>query len=134
MIIKNSNHKINKKRLAKIIGVSVASIILLVCIILIAVNWQNIREMMGNNDILSGTMIASLGVNFLSVCNILFGIILKSIQARIEKQKTLTVNRINKIIIKLHNLSNVSHLSSENKLKEIKKEIEKYVSDINSKK
>lgn len=134
MIIKNNNHKINKKRLAKIIGVSVASIILLVCIILIAVNWQSIREMMGNNDILSGTMIASLGVNFLSVCNILFGIILKSIQARIEKQKTLTVNRINRIIIKLHNLSNVSHLSSENKLKEIKKEIEKYVSDINSKK
>lgn len=135
MTIKAQQHQqVNKKRIFKIIGVLVASIILLICIVLICVNWDAIRSMMGNNDILSGTMIASLGVNFLSVCNILFGIILKSIQARVEKRKNEATHKINNLMIKLHKLSNTTTISYENRMKVIIKEIEKYVSDINSKK
>lgn len=133
MIIKQHN-QINLRKLIKIIGISLISIILLVCIILIIVYWSDLSNMMNGNQILSGTMIASLGVNFLSVCNILFGIILKSIQAKIEQKKNKAVADIHRVMLSIYKISHNTTITNENRIKKVNQIVDEYVSNLNTKK
>lgn len=134
MIIKAQKKQINWKKWTKIIGISLISIILFVCIILVIVYWNELVAMMNGNQVLSGTMIASLGVNFLSVCNILFGIILKSFQARTERKKNKAVANIQRVIVSIYKISHNTTITNENRIKKINEMVDDYVSDINTKK
>lgn len=120
-------------KVIKIVVVSLITIIIFSLIIVVIAEWEKITEYFNHNDFLTGTMVASLGINFASMVNILFGIILKVVQSRIEKRKNDAVNNINVLVLKIHKLANISNITAERKIKEIEKLVDSYVSDNDSK-
>lgn len=114
------------KNLWKVISLTIGLIAIIVSIVMVGVNWDEITSYFNNNQFLTGTMLASLGVNALSLGNILFGIILKIIQSRIEKNKNDTTKRYIEMVLSLSNILSRSDISPNNKEKMLMEEIKKF--------
>lgn len=106
--------------LLTIIGV----ILLITSFVIIGVEWDNIVAQFNNNGVLTASFLASMGVSFLSLTNILFGIILKIIQSKIERNKNNTTRSMLTVMKKTYRVAHDTTISSENKVKMILKELE----------
>ena len=79
MKVKTKSQATKSKSLWKVISLTIGLIAIIISIVMVGVNWNEITSYFNNNQFLTGTMLASLGVNALSLGNILFGIILKTV-------------------------------------------------------
>lgn len=126
MKVKTKSQTTKLKSLWKVISLTIGLIAIIVSIIMVGVNWDEITSYFNNNQFLTGTMLASLGVNALSLGNILFGIILKIIQSRIEKNKNDTTKKYIEMVLALSSILSRTDISPNNKERMIMDEIKKF--------
>lgn len=126
MKVKTKSQTTKSKSLWKVISLTIGLIAIIISIVMVGVNWNEITSYFNNNQFLTGTMLASLGVNALSLGNILFGIILKIIQSRIEKNKNDTTKKYIEMVLALSSILSRTDISPNNKERLIMDEIKKF--------
>ena len=128
----NPKFKVQWKHI-KIASIFLSCVILLTTIIVVAVNWNAITESIGSSTI-SAAFLASIGVNFLSLFNIGYGIVLKIIQTKIERKKTKAINQTTNFFRHVYKIANEGSISDNNKVKLILKELDNVLSNTDSQK